>query len=95
MFYIAFTDGAEWVRPFVQRYLTDISDYTVWQPGVHQSIVPSVVFFSDGKKGEHRAFRESKKVFITCEDLYPDFSKARFAFEWYEVPRQEFPSWLF
>ena len=96
MFYIAFTDGAEWVRPFVQRYLTEISDYTVWQPGVHQSIVPSVVFFSDGKKGEHRAFKESKKVFITCEDLYPDFSKADFIISCRHVKNERYlrmPYW--
>lgn len=78
MISIVFVDDGEWARPFVERYLKQLTEYEIWQPKPGDFNEPDVVFFSDGKQRAHLSFKTSKLVFITCEDLYPDFSKAHF-----------------
>ena len=78
MISVAFVDDAQWAIPFVENYLKELVEYRVWEPNQTFFGEPDIVFFSDGKRGENRFFKKSKLVFVTCEDLFPDFSKAHF-----------------
>lgn len=78
MISIAIVDDAEWARPFIERHFKELTSYQIWNVSSLKSAEPDIVFFGDGKKGVHRSFKTSKMVFVTCEDLYPDFSAAHF-----------------
>lgn len=74
MLQIAFIDDAPWAQPFVERYLSQITDYAIMDESDFSRKEPDIAFYSDGKKHTHLKLKNSKRVFITCEDLYPDFS---------------------
>jgi hypothetical protein len=76
---VAFVDDAGWARAFVERYLNKLVKFTSLNQQEATLVKPDIVFFSDGKQATHRNFYASKKVFVTSENLYPDFSVTDYA----------------
>lgn len=74
MLTVLFTDDGEFAAEFVLsrlRRLTPVRKLSL-EEAVLQS--PDLVVYADGKRKTYRQFRKSKKLFITVEDLYPDFA---------------------
>lgn len=93
---IAFVDDADWARAFVERHLKKLVEFTSLTQQEAIRVEPDIVFFSDGKQFTHRNFPASKKVFITSENLYPDFSVTDYALAYQYVEHERYlrmPYW--
>jgi hypothetical protein len=75
MIRVAFLDDSSWFKDFALRYLQQLVPVEVVVPQSSDERL-DLVFWGDGKRGEHRRFPEAKTVSVTCENLYPNFSKA-------------------
>jgi hypothetical protein len=71
----AFTDDAQGAQPFVERLFSQITPLTVVSTELADIAMVDLVVYGDGKDREYRRFYSSKRLFITVEDLYPDFSE--------------------
>jgi hypothetical protein len=93
---VSFVDDAGWARGFVERYLSKLVKFTSLTQQEANRTEPDIVFFSDGKQSTHRNFRASKKVFITSENLYPDFSTTDYALAYQYIKHERYlrmPYW--
>ena len=75
MITVVFTDHAQGAQPFVERLLSQITPFTVVSNEKAEAAIVDLVVYGDGKDREYRRFHSSKRLFITVEDLYPDFSE--------------------
>ena len=96
MMTVLFTDDGEAAADFVLsrlRRLTTARRLT-WQEAVSEP--PDLVVYADGKERTYRQFQESKRLFITVEDLYPDFAVHDYvvAYRYLDHPRYlRRPNW--
>jgi len=57
---------------------------------------PDILFYGDGKTGEHRKFVNCTRVFITYENVYPDFSACDYATSYIRINHPRYlrmPDW--
>lgn len=73
---LAFTDIVPEVEPFVRRWLGRLVNCRTLSSEDFGSERPDLVFYGDGKQRAYRQFRDSTRICVTFENLYPDFSEA-------------------
>ena len=96
MIRVVFTDHAEGAQPFVERLLSQVTSYVVLPKEQAEVAAVDLVIYGDGKDREYRKFRFSKRLFITVEDLYPDFAEHDYviAYQYLGDPRYlRMPLW--
>lgn len=76
---LAFVDINDDVKPFVMRWLPKLVDCHVLSTNEAQETPPDILFYGDGKTGEHKKFTNCTRVFVTYENLYPDFAVCDYA----------------
>ncbi len=93
---IAFTDIVPYVEPFVLRWIGKLTVFRTLTGEELESERPDLVFYGDGKRRVHRRFRDSTRVCVTFENLYPDFSDADYFMAYAYVQHERYlrmPDW--
>jgi hypothetical protein len=93
---VAFVDTVPRIEIFVDKWLRKLTPYETLTGNRLQSERPDLVFYGDGKSGRYREFERSTRVFITYENLYPDFSEADYAMAYMFLKNERYlrmPSW--
>jgi hypothetical protein len=96
MLKVAFVDAVPRIEIFVDKWLRSLTPYETLTAHRLQSERPDLVFYGDGKSGRYRDFTSSTRVFITYENLYPDFSEADYAMAYMFLKNERYlrmPSW--
>lgn len=95
---LAFTDIVPYVKPFVCRFLGGLVKFQIISHDDLMDEKPDLVFYGDGKKRQYRRFRDSTRVCVTFENLYPDFSEADYFMAFAYVRHERYlrmPDWAF
>lgn len=93
---LAFLDINDDVEPFVLRWLPRLVDCQVVARSELQDRHPDILFYGDGKSGEHSRFTNCTRVFVTYENLYPDFSACDYATAYIRIDHPRYlrmPDW--
>lgn len=93
---LAFLDINDDVEPFVMRWLPKIVSCQVIPRHELNEARPDILFYGDGKSGESRRFRDCTRVFVTYENLYPNFSNCDYAIAYIRLNHPRYlrmPDW--
>jgi len=95
---LGFADINDDVEPFVMRWLPKLVDCRVLSESelISQEEQPDILFYGDGKSGRHRKYRNCTRVFVTYENLYPDFSDCDYAIAYIHLSHPRYlrmPDW--
>jgi hypothetical protein len=96
MLRVFFTDDGEVAADFVLSRLEHLTPTSRLSLAEAVSHPPDLVVYADGKELVHRRFHKSKKLFVTVEDLYPDFAMHDYviAYRYLDHPRYlRRPNW--
>jgi len=93
---LAFTDIVPEVEPFVRHWLGKLANCRILTSQELESERPDLLFYGDGKKRTHRKFRDTTRVCVTFENLYPDFAVADYFVAYAFVQHERYlrmPDW--
>ncbi len=78
---IAFSDDPEWFKAFIIKNLSKIDKHIIVNSPKEN---PDILFYGDGKQGQHKHYR-CRKVFITGENVYPNYRECDFSFTYLDI----------
>ncbi len=90
---VAFVDESDWTKSVITKALSEIYDLSIVseQP-------TDLVFCGDGKHKQYMQFENCKKIFITCENIYPKYNVFDYSITTLDLPTKRnlrVPSYVF